>query len=546
MGMAATTISADRISQLPDQIIHHILSFLATPEVVRLSVLSKPWYCVFTSFPISDFSGPSFERDSDDRKLQFAAFVYTSLLRQLRHYRSIPKFQLSLTRDFYSPYVCSPPPWLQLRLDKYINRSIRLATQKGVKELSIHIYCFPFYRLPETLLSAKELVVCRLYGCALNSTIDLPSLRELSLDSVEICDQMIIDNLTFTCPLIEKFVLIDCRRLDCLKLLGFRKLKKVKVKSQLFNSEGKRIEIDAVCLQTFSFSYSPYSSIMDESHFDLTSCKNLEVFKFRGGNITDSMIQYLHSTFPTLKVLVLDGFLGPRIEVSMPQLEKLYLAVRQVVAEDVVINTPRLQSFKYVLENFPALFSVNQTSLQEVTLELFLDDIYRCHREHFVEDFREYLKNFDKIKPLTLHVTEDSSGMHEIINNITNPVLLDNSHLKLKISLDGKDGHSIAKEGHALVDDLFCICRPESLFLESGCQTTEAFMEILCKKLVRGVKHRHHCSATDGKCWRHDLKGIKVERCGRNGYTNVLNCDALLDSLQTLEPEAKIRFVFEW
>ncbi|KAJ0841114.1 putative F-box domain, leucine-rich repeat domain superfamily, F-box-like domain superfamily [Helianthus annuus] len=45
----------DRISQLPDFIVHHILSFLPDSppaELVRMSVLSKTWFHLTASFPI--------------------------------------------------------------------------------------------------------------------------------------------------------------------------------------------------------------------------------------------------------------------------------------------------------------------------------------------------------------------------------------------------------------------------------------------------------------------------------------------------------------
>jgi hypothetical protein len=130
--------AADRISQLPEHIIHHILSLLSTPEVVRLSVLSKTWHRVFNSFPISEFSSSSFLVENSDRSLEFATFVYNSLLRQCRKYRSIPKFQFSVTDRYFRTCFFTFQQPLQPQLAKHINRCIRLGTQKGVKELSIY------------------------------------------------------------------------------------------------------------------------------------------------------------------------------------------------------------------------------------------------------------------------------------------------------------------------------------------------------------------------------------------------------------------------
>jgi len=522
--------AADRISQLPDHIKHRIFSFLSTPEVVRLSVLSKPWHQVFTSFPISEFSCPSFFTKKSDRSYEFCNFVYKSLLRQCRLYRSIPRFQLSVS----TRYLCRPFPYC-----KFINRCIELSTQKGVKELSIY-FCMPLYhRLPEAMLSVKELVVCKLAGCPLKGNINWPSLRVLSLKKVEICDQSIIDNLIFTCPFIEKLALIECNGLRYLHLSGLRKLKKVKVKSQI-SPPLEKIEIDVVSLQTFCYS----ASYKEKTDIDLTSCKNLEVFKYKHGMITEDLIQGLNCNFPALKVLVLHGYRHhiQRIEISIPLLEKLNLSLPDLSAEEAIINAPRLRSFKCYMENIPPLFSLNQTSLQEVALKLSLDLIYFQQRESFREDFMEIIESFNQIKLVTLRFTYYSSSViNKIVSKVSNPVLLDIRHLKLKTYIDGTE-----KVNVALVDDLFCICRPESLLLVSGCGGNDAFMKILCKKLVRRVKHKNYSAAAHVKCWQRDLKGVKIEHFGRNGYKKVVTCHAFLDSFQILEPKQKIRFVFEW
>ncbi|KAH0984187.1 hypothetical protein GBA52_011364 [Prunus armeniaca] len=45
----------DRLSDLPDDIAHHILSFLPTKSVARTSALSQKWRYLWASFPILDF-----------------------------------------------------------------------------------------------------------------------------------------------------------------------------------------------------------------------------------------------------------------------------------------------------------------------------------------------------------------------------------------------------------------------------------------------------------------------------------------------------------
>ncbi|KAJ6421249.1 hypothetical protein OIU84_028596 [Salix udensis] len=532
--------AADRISQLPDDLIHLILSFLSTPEVVRLSVLSKEWHQVYATFPLSEFYSPSFADYFEGCTFRFVIFVYKSLLRQCLQYRNIPKFQFSFTKELCRPYVYSehlPLPW---DLDRLITRCIELGTHNGVKELSICFSIPGYYKLPEAMLSVKELVVCSLGGCVFNgAAINWPSLRELSLNNVQISDQRFIDNLSLTCPLIEKFALVECSGLKYLQLSGLRKLKKVTVKSGYSHLE--RIEIDAVSLHTFSY----YENRNLKTDIDLTSCKNLEVFKINVYNITEELIQHVNSNFPALKVLVLHGYslLLHRIEISIPLLEKLKIIVSHMSVEEAIINTPRLRSFKCVImHKIPSLVSLNQTSLQEVTLEVLaaLNDIK--HGENFLEVCRGYLKNFNQIKLVTLSIcVHSSSVIHKIVRRpVSISGLLDISHVKL-------DVFTRERESHALMNDLFCICRPRSLSLVSGCGKNDEFMTILCKKLLRMEKRKQDGAATYQNCWQHDLEGVKIQICGRKGsYNKVLTCDVFFDSLQTLEPKQKIRFLFEW
>ncbi|EEF28376.1 conserved hypothetical protein [Ricinus communis] len=55
----------DRISELPEHIIHHILSSLLADDVVRTGALSKFWQSLCSSFPISDFSDSFCDLESE-------------------------------------------------------------------------------------------------------------------------------------------------------------------------------------------------------------------------------------------------------------------------------------------------------------------------------------------------------------------------------------------------------------------------------------------------------------------------------------------------
>ncbi|GAY38608.1 hypothetical protein CUMW_037960 [Citrus unshiu] len=52
----------DRISNLPEPIQHHILSFLSFKHVVKTSVLSKTWAQVWRKFPFLVFDSTFFNQ----------------------------------------------------------------------------------------------------------------------------------------------------------------------------------------------------------------------------------------------------------------------------------------------------------------------------------------------------------------------------------------------------------------------------------------------------------------------------------------------------
>lgn len=61
--------SKNRISELPDAVPCHILSFPSTKHVASTSVLSTRWKNICVSFPNLDFSDRDFSSSADFRSL---------------------------------------------------------------------------------------------------------------------------------------------------------------------------------------------------------------------------------------------------------------------------------------------------------------------------------------------------------------------------------------------------------------------------------------------------------------------------------------------
>ncbi|MBA0742626.1 hypothetical protein Gogos_015665 [Gossypium gossypioides] len=186
--------SSDRISQLPDVLIHHILSFLSTKEAMATSILSKRWLWVWTSVPILDLQDTPFCRT--DPNLHFRQFVDHVLI--LNKTVSLDKFCLKFNLVDHPSYVKT---WFWD------------AVSRDVKELNISIHgteSFPFLKLPFALFTAKTLHVLKLsHGVELHvpGTVSLPCLKVLNLVWIKYTNDESVSRLFAGCYVLQELVL---------------------------------------------------------------------------------------------------------------------------------------------------------------------------------------------------------------------------------------------------------------------------------------------------------------------------------------------------
>lgn len=208
------------MSELPEPIVHHIMSFLPFDELVRTRALSKSWLQAYLTFPILeiDENHPNLIR----WKKVLKARSYWAKVLQFCHRNRVSIDQLTLKTSGESAL-------------KLANLCIRYAVENNVKELELE-HSLPsgiWFDLPEIVLSSKFLKVLKLGGYKLESLRNdvRPSLRKLSLSKVYADDQ-VINNLVAECHLIEdlEFVhcegfktldITSCKNLKCLSLLGW-------------------------------------------------------------------------------------------------------------------------------------------------------------------------------------------------------------------------------------------------------------------------------------------------------------------------------------
>ncbi|XP_052166078.1 F-box/FBD/LRR-repeat protein At5g53840-like [Oryza glaberrima] len=193
MAMDDSTDAADRLTNLPDELIHRIISFLPTRDAVRTCILSSSWrnfweYANRVDFNTADFAS----------KNGFASFVDSRMARYESKGLSIDSFWIRSCRshDFLD--------------DKRTNIWVRSAVRSKARVIGIR-----YYRQLELLK-----LDCDTFGSR--------CLKEIYLIRVSISDAMLL-NLSSGCPSLETLELKGC-------LFG---------KAQLSSASLKFLSIDA-------------------------------------------------------------------------------------------------------------------------------------------------------------------------------------------------------------------------------------------------------------------------------------------------------------
>ncbi|KAL6639979.1 hypothetical protein ACP70R_022289 [Stipagrostis hirtigluma subsp. patula] len=157
----------DRLSDLPDAMLHHVMSFLSAQEVSRTCVLSRRWRLLWASAPCLDISIDKFAND----RVRFSKFVDQFLL--LRGPASLDTFRL---HSFAIDRACN---WIE----HAIKHNVR------VLEFTECIRWEPFYLEPQLIALASRFLKC------------------LKLTNVTLTAE-VFDPLNHACPALENLQLI--------------------------------------------------------------------------------------------------------------------------------------------------------------------------------------------------------------------------------------------------------------------------------------------------------------------------------------------------
>ncbi|XP_038688528.1 F-box/LRR-repeat protein At4g14103-like isoform X1 [Tripterygium wilfordii] len=186
----------DRISQLPDSLLHHILSFLPTKDAVMTCVLSTRWQDLWMSVTNLDFKCYGYYKKEDKSNNSFTNFVERVLL---FHSSNIIRFCL----DYGDSLDAS-------RVNSWISAAVR----RRVQEFRLSIHTQSVLWLPRNLCTSKMLTELKISAsCELKlpSIICLSNLKRLHLLHVTFLDDLSVHRLFSGLPVLEDLRLCSCR-----------------------------------------------------------------------------------------------------------------------------------------------------------------------------------------------------------------------------------------------------------------------------------------------------------------------------------------------
>ncbi|KAK9724535.1 hypothetical protein RND81_05G080400 [Saponaria officinalis] len=152
--------SVDRLSDLPDFIIHHIISFLGSKAAHRTSILSKRWSQIAATNPVLEF------RDCDNLD-----YIETRMQRYRKENLRIKEFSLMPSASNVE-LICKADEWVGIAVRNQVSKFV--------------IWGLDDYKLPAILFTAKTLtrLDCSKVRIPYYKAVDFVSLKTLKLEDI--------------------------------------------------------------------------------------------------------------------------------------------------------------------------------------------------------------------------------------------------------------------------------------------------------------------------------------------------------------------------
>ncbi|GLT45605.1 hypothetical protein SLA2020_194260 [Shorea laevis] len=316
----------DRISDLSDSIIHHILSFLPADDAVRTSVLSRRWISLWTHAPKLTFKCDCYCSSSTLRR--FFRFVDKTLF----FYSSskMEKFELDFGYIKAKDRACAKTT--ESRLESLIDKWLLLVTRRHVEELSLNFrksveignYGYRYlYPIPQFVFNSSSLTKLSTRDCyyAPERQVCWTSLRALTIEQAGLSNDMLLKILAgspmlkylklhvcwvinsiniSSSSVLEYLEVRDCwsiTRIDASSNSSLEKLVLKEMRNRMNKKENNVIEISCPNLKSVEISgcwFQRVCRLLDASsliHACLTFQFDVEIFQFDYVDISKELLE---------------------------------------------------------------------------------------------------------------------------------------------------------------------------------------------------------------------------------------------------------------
>ncbi|KAJ1693086.1 hypothetical protein LUZ63_009784 [Rhynchospora breviuscula] len=391
---------ADRISELHDTLLTHILSYLPTKEVVRTCLLSKRWRNVWASVPVLDFDFADFLSDdifSPGKNVTVQTECHNNFVRfvdaVLQQARQLDRFRLV--------WLCQVNYYWYYELP--LTRWIPLVLQKRPRVLSIYVQSRPVsVDVPDLAFTCSSLeemklrVDYALFNILNPVSVCLPHLRKLNLGYLTI-EAGYMNKLLLGCPNLGELELYAC-------VLNFSQISGGNLKSLVISGcyyesaelwvsapSLQYLEVAVMSCQTAGFVFENMSSLVKACVCFLT-------------------VDYLEWKFSDIETNILNGLFG---------VENL----------DVVLyGSWAKYMLEHALESCPFF-----ENLKAAHVESFEGYLYGC-----IEMIDRLVQHAPILEDLTFHCYKDKSDEIELLMELRKVV---GDHRNCR-SVESMQGHS--------------------------------------------------------------------------------------------------------
>ncbi|TXG68689.1 hypothetical protein EZV62_003624 [Acer yangbiense] len=490
------TKAIDRISELPESILHNVMSFLTYKQVVQASVLCKTWLKAWLTYPVFEFEFEGKFYWLFDRRQNQKEFLETTL----RHREKLKdKYMNKFTLDMEFYHLFDDPEFATI-----VERWIYHAVECNVKEFKLENEDsdMSWYFLPQIIYSAKSINMLELINCGLGipkCKVELDFLRKLYLSDVY-ADNEVLQDVIAGCPMIEDLSLCRCRGIKNLELFNLAKLRVIKLWR---NSELVRVSIEELD-DVHSIVICPDQDNNIFCDIVINSCKSLKCLELSRTFIEDEWLRILITELPQLEYLRIEDCKLNSIRISSSSLKTLVIdRCKKVTA--IEIETPNLGKITFVGRNVRN-FSFNALALSEANIQI--DNYNKVYDDHWYVQYIQLLEKFGHSKVLNIRSSTDQDVIIPgAVRQIRASWLFGVKHVNF-ISRPYM-GSAISK----ILDGLLCIApHAETISIELD-NTNKSYFKFSYKnKIDCCARETATCyKSFPVSCWRHCIKEVEIE-----------------------------------